>query len=111
MLNLTYEFKEIPTPEPSQIIEQTLEVCRKVWNFVWRERKDWINSGKCQINACSITSEYIIAADAPYSNYASQCKSLTKAKTEFPELSPVNAQALQQVLKKLETAFVDMKRH
>ncbi len=45
MLNLTYEFKAIPTPEQVQLIEHTLNVCRKVWNFALRERKDWINSG------------------------------------------------------------------
>ena len=110
MLNLTFEYKANPTPEQVQMIEHTLTVCRKVWNFALRERKDWINSRKCQINACSISGEYIIPADAPYPNYAQQCKSLTKAKAEFPELATVNAQALQQVLKRLEAAFVDMKR-
>lgn len=35
---------------------------------------------------------------------------LTRAKVEFPELKTVNAQVLQQVLRKLETAFVDMTR-
>ena len=54
MLNLTYEYKAIPTPEQVQIIEHTLTVCHQVWNFALRERKDWINSRKCQINACSI---------------------------------------------------------
>jgi putative transposase len=110
VLNLTFEYKANPTPEQVQMIEHTLTVCRKVWNFALRERKDWINSRKCQINACSISGEYIIPADAPYPNYAQQCKSLTKAKAEFPELATVNAQALQQVLKRLEAAFVDMKR-
>ncbi|HEY9796326.1 MAG TPA: transposase [Leptolyngbyaceae cyanobacterium] len=110
MLNLTYEFKAIPTQKQVQLIEHTLSVCQKVWNFALRERKDWINSRKCHALACSISGEYIIPADAPYPNYANQCKSLTKAKAEFPELATVNAQALQQVLKKLETAFVDMRR-
>jgi putative transposase len=90
--------------------EHTLTVCRKVWNFALRERKDWMSSRKCQINACSISGEYIIPAEAPYPNYARECKSLTIAKAEFPELATVNAQALQQVLKRLEAAFVDMKR-
>jgi putative transposase len=110
VLNLTFEYKANPTPEQVQIIEHTLTVCRKVWNFALRERKDWINSRKCQINACSMESEYIIPADAPYPNYAQQCRTLTIAKTEFPELKTVNAQALQQVLKRLEAAFVGMKR-
>lgn len=110
MLSLTYEYKAIPTSEQVQIIEHTLNVWRKVWNFALRERSYWINSRKCQINACSIASEYIIPADAPYPNYYEQANALTKAKLEFPELKTVNAQVLQQVLRKLETAFVDMRR-
>ena len=110
MLSLTYEYKAIPTPEQIQMIEHTLTVCRKVWNFALRDRKDWIKSRKCQINACSISKEYIIPADAPYPNYYEQANALTKAKLKFPELKTVNAQVLQQVLRKLETAFVDMRR-
>ncbi len=101
MISLTYEFKAIPTKEQVQLIEHTLTVCREVWNFALRERKDWLNSRKCQINACSIESEYIIPTDAPYPNYAQQCKSLTEAKAKLPELATVNAQVLQQVLRKL----------
>jgi len=110
VLTLTYEYKARPTDEQIQLIEHTLDVCRKVWNFALRERKDWINSRKCPINACSIMSEYIISADKSYPNYNAQAKSLTLAKAQFPELKTVNAQVLQQVLRKLETAFIDMKR-
>jgi putative transposase len=110
VLSLTYEYKAIPTPEQVQLIEHTLTVCRKVWNYALRDRKDWLNSRKCQVNACSITSEYIIPTDAPYPSYAQQCKALTVAKQEFPELKTVNAQVLQQVLRKLETAFLDRRR-
>lgn len=110
MLTLTYEYKALPTNEQIQLIEHTLTVCRKVWNFALRERKDWLNSRKCSVNACSVVSEYIMPVDVPYPNWAIQCKSLTAAKEQFPELKTVNAQVLQQVLRKLETAFVDMAR-
>ena len=110
MLTLTYEYKANPTPEQIQLIEHTLDICRKVWNFALCERKDWINSRKSPVNACSISSEYIMSADAPYPNYNRQAKSLTQAKKHYPELTTVNAQVLQQVLRKLETAFIDMKR-
>lgn len=110
MLSLTYEYKANPTKEQMILIEYTLDVCRKVWNFALRERKDWLNSRKSPVNACLITSEYIIPADAPYPNYYTQAKSLTAAKEQYPELKTVNAQVLQQVLRKLETAFIDMKR-
>lgn len=110
MLTLTYEYKALPTNEQIQLIEHTLTLCRKVWNFALRERKDWFNSRKCSVNACSVVSEYIMTVDIPYPNWAIQCKSLTAAKEQFPELKTVNAQVLQQVLRKLETAFVDMTR-
>jgi putative transposase len=110
MLNLNYEYKLKPTDAQVLEIERTLVICRKVWNYALRERKDWINSRKCPINACSIVYEYILSADAPYPNYFVQAAGLTKAKEIYPELKTVNAQMLQQVLRKLETAFVDMKR-
>jgi putative transposase len=110
MLNLSYEYKLRPTDAQVLEIERTLVICRKVWNFALRERKHWINSRKCPINACSIVSEYIIPADANYPNYFVQAAGLTKAKEISPDLKTVNAQMLQQVLRKLETAFVDMKR-
>jgi len=110
VLTLTYQYKANPTNEQIKLIEHTLYVCCQVWNFALRERKDWLNSRKSPVNACSITSEYIIPADAPYPNYNTQAKSLTIAKKQYPELKTVNAQVLQQVLRKLETAFIDMKR-
>jgi putative transposase len=110
VLTLTYEYKAKPTKEQIQVIEHTLEVCRKVWNFALRERKDSLKSRSCQINACSLTSEYIIPASKAYPTYNNQAKSLTLAKEQYPELKTVNAQVLQQVLRKLETAFIDMKR-
>ncbi len=109
MLTLTYEYKLIPSPEQVVIIEDMLAVCRKVWNYALRERKDWINSRKCAVNCCSLYQEYIIPADAPYPNYNRQAASLTKAKKTNPELKRTNAQVLQQVLKNLEKAFSNMK--
>ncbi|MEQ9552514.1 MAG: helix-turn-helix domain-containing protein, partial [Coleofasciculus sp. G3-WIS-01] len=53
MLTLTYEYKIEPTIEQVAAIERYLEVCRKVWNYALRERKDWLNSRKSDVNACS----------------------------------------------------------
>ncbi len=110
MLTLMYCYKINPTPNQVAIIDHTLEVCRQVWNYALRERKDWINSRKCRVDACSIHSEYIIPADAPYPGKSFQEKALTVAKKTSEELRSVNAQVLQQVLRKLDTAFEDMKR-
>ena len=86
MLNLTYEYKLIPTNAQRETLDQWLNICRKVYNFALRERKDWINSRKCAINSCSIKQEYIIPADAPRPTFARQCKTLAFAKKSIPEL-------------------------
>jgi putative transposase len=110
MITLTYSYRINPTSDQAALIDQTLEVCRKVWNYALRERKDWINSRKCRVDACSIRSEYIIPVDAPYPNKGFQEKALTVAKKTNEELRNINAQVLQQVLRKLDPAFEDMKR-
>jgi len=109
MLTLTYEYRLEPNQQQIDKIEHTLDVCRSVWNFALRERKDWHNSRKSPVNACSIQQEYIIPADEPYPNYHKQAKSLTEAKKTDERLKSVNAQVLQQVLRTLDRAFADMK--
>lgn len=109
MLNMTWEFKLQPTAEQVSEIERTLSVCRKVWNYALRERKDWLNSRKSPIHACSIIQEYVMSPEEPFPNYHVQAKRLTHAKELNPELKTVNAQVLQQVLRTLDRAFEDMK--
>jgi putative transposase len=109
MLTLTHEYKLKPTKQQIEDIENILTVCRKVWNYALRERKDWVNSRKCKANACSLEYEYIIKADEPFPNYHIQAKRLTEAKKINPELKSVNAQVLQQVLRTLDRAWDDMK--
>ncbi|MFQ3612766.1 MAG: helix-turn-helix domain-containing protein, partial [Cyanobacteriota bacterium] len=86
MLNMTWEFKLEPTAEQVSEIEHILEVCRKVWNFALRERKDWLDARKCPVNACSIRQEYILPVDTPFPSYHIQTKRLTAAKGDYPEL-------------------------
>ncbi|MEA5469975.1 helix-turn-helix domain-containing protein, partial [Spirulina sp. 06S082] len=37
MLTLTYEYKLIPNEKQIEVIENTLRVCRAVWNYALRE--------------------------------------------------------------------------
>ncbi len=85
-----------------------LETCRKVYNYALAERKAWIESRKCAINACSIRHEYIMPADAPKPSYAGQCKSLAAAKKNIPCLAIPHTHVLQQTLRTLEASFVAM---
>ena len=108
MLTLTYEYKLIPDKQQIEVIENTLDVCRSVWNYAVSERKDWLNSRKSSVNACSLKKEYIIPADTPYPSCNNQSKTLTEAKKTNDRLKLVNAQVLQQVLRTLDRAFADM---
>jgi len=56
-----------------------------------------------------LIKEYIIPADAPYPGYNNQAKALTQAKKNNERLKSVHSQVLQQTLKQLDRAFLDMK--
>lgn len=106
---MTFRYRIYPNLEQEQQMLNWLETCRKVYNHAVRERKDWINSRKCQVDRCSLASEYIIPADAPYPNYYAQKKALTAAKTDFPLIKAVHSQVLQDVIGRVESAFAFMK--
>ncbi len=109
MITLTYQYKLKLNPYQESEVNKILDVCKTVYNYALKERKDWLNSRKSSINSCSIISEYIIPAEAPYPNYNLQAKNLTIAKKTNPKLKSVNAQVLQQTLKTLDRAFSEMK--
>ncbi|MGH7998449.1 MAG: helix-turn-helix domain-containing protein, partial [Brasilonema sp.] len=97
------------TKQQVKIFDDWLEINRKVYNYALAERKDWYKSRSCQVNACSLRSEYIIPADAPRPTIPCQCKSLTAAKEKYPDLKRVQSQVLQQTLKRLENYyFIDV---
>jgi len=108
MLNLTYNYKIIPTQEQIEKIEHNLAVCKSVWNYALAERKLWYNSRSCPINACSIKSEYIVPP-FEYPSYHTQSANLTQAKKTNDFLKSGNAIAMQQTLRKLDRAFNEMK--
>ncbi len=108
MLTRTFEFKLKPTSEQVSIMKSWLIACRKVYNYALAERKAWVNSRKCDVNACSLEQEYIIPADTKRPNFASQCRALTIARKDFPSLGIVHVHVLQETLKRLENAFVAM---
>lgn len=108
MLTMTYAYKLKPTPKQVLDIEDSLNVCRQVWNYALRERKDWCASRKSAVNACSIRGEYILSADEPFPDYHIQAKRLTEARKHIPELANAHSQILQQTLRQLDRAWDDM---
>ena len=110
MITYAYRYKIKPTQSQVRKFEQYLNICRSVYNFAHAERKAWIESRKCLVDRCSINSEYVIPADKPFPNYNVQAKALTEAKRKLPHLKLVNAQCLQQVLRRLDRAWTDFFR-
>ncbi|WP_107669166.1 RNA-guided endonuclease TnpB family protein [Cyanothece sp. BG0011] len=105
MLNLNYCYRIYPDASQEKELLDWLEICRGVYNYALRERKEWISSRKCKVNACSLHSEYIIPADQPFPDYYKQKKALTQAKKEYPSLKRVQSQVLQEVMGRLDKAF------
>lgn len=108
MLTLTYQFQLQPNRQQEAEMVSYLETCRRVYNYALAERKDWVNSRKCAVNACSLKHEYIMPPDAPKPTFARQCKSLAAAKIRIPELALPHTHVLQQALRTLEASFVAM---
>jgi len=108
MLTLNYQFKLKVNKKQASTIDEWLDICRSLFNHALKERKDWIKSRKCAIDRCSIESEYIISPESKKPTYLTQCKNLTQAKKNYPRLKIPCSQVLQQTLKQLETAFVNM---
>ena len=106
---MNYSYRIYPSFEQEARMVSWLEACRGVYNYAVGERKDWIKSRRCQVDRCSLRSEYIIAADAPYPNYYAQKRALTAAKRDFLHLKDVQSQVLQDVVGRVEAAFAARK--
>jgi putative transposase len=101
MLTLNYRYRIYPDATQEQTLIEWMEICRGAFNYALREIKDWCLSRKCQIDRCSLEKEYILPADLRFPNEFYQLNNLPRAKKEFPRLSEVPAQVLQQAIKQL----------
>ncbi len=109
MFTMNYQYRIYPSVEQETRMGSWLEMLRSVFNYALRERKDWINSRKCAINACSLSGEYIMSADAPYPDYYKQQNALTAAKQVLTHLKDIQSQVIQEPLRRVDAAFVARK--
>ena len=105
MLILTYRYRIYPDATQEQTFIEWMEICRGAFNYALREIKDWCDSRKCLIDRCSLEKEYILPADLKFPNEINQLNNLPKAKKEFPRLSEVHSQVLQQAVKQLHRGW------
>ncbi len=105
MLSFTYQFKLKPSKKQIQDIEMYLDVCREVYNWNHRERKDWIKSRKSPVDRCSIEKEYIIPASQPFPNFYIQSNNLTLAKKIHLHLKQVHSNRASIYLEKTRSSL------
>lgn len=105
MLTMNYRYRIYPNITQEQLLFEWMDVCRVAYNYGLREIKDWCNSRKCMVDRCSISHEYIMAADSPFPSEVKQLNALPNAKKVFPRLSEVPSQVLQQAIKQLHRAW------
>ncbi|MEI2583923.1 RNA-guided endonuclease InsQ/TnpB family protein [Scytonema sp. PRP1] len=75
------------------------------YNYALREIKDWCDSRKCLIDRCSLEKEYILPAVLRFPNEVNQLNNLPEAKKDFPKLSEIPSQVLQQAIKQLHRGW------
>jgi putative transposase len=102
---LNYTYRIYPDAQQQDTLNEWLDICRASYNYALRELKDWIASRKCQIDRCSLESEYIMRADYPFPGYHQQQNNLPRAKREFPRLASVSSQVLQTNIRRLHDAW------
>ena len=102
---LNYAYRIYPDAKQQESLNEWLDICRASYNYALRELKDWIASRKCQVDRCSLESEYIMSADYPFPGYHQQQNNLPKAKKEFPRLKQVPSQVLQTNVRRLHDAW------
>ncbi|MCU0538155.1 MAG: transposase [Hydrococcus sp. Prado102] len=105
MLTFNYRYRIYPDIAQQTVLIEWMEICRGAFNFALREIKDWCDSRKCLVDRCSIEKEYILGSELKFPGEVNQLNSLPRAKKEFPCLSEVPSQVLQQAIKQLHRGW------
>ncbi|MGH2514557.1 MAG: RNA-guided endonuclease InsQ/TnpB family protein, partial [Ktedonobacterales bacterium] len=84
----TYQYKLMPTPAQEQALETVLQRCRTLYNVALEQRKTWWQRGQGKSGT-----------------YYQQANELPDLKGACPDYVEVNAQVLQDVLRRLDKTF------
>src|SRR5258708_13634151 len=84
----TFQYKLQPTPQQAAVLEQTLLLCRWLYNCALEQRRTWWGRGQGHA-----------------ATHAQQEAELPDLKATFPEHTPIHSQVVQDVLTRLDRAF------
>ncbi len=105
MITLTHRYRIYPDATQEQMFIEWMDICRGAYNYALWEIKDWCDSRKCSIDRCSLVHEYILSPELKFPSEIAQLNNLPRAKKEFPKLSEVPSQVLQQTIKQLHLGW------
>ncbi len=86
-MNKTYQFRIYPTKKQETTLGEWLALCCQVYNAALQERRDAYRMAGISLG------------------FAHQCAELPECKEVYPELAEVNAQVLQNVVKRVDRSF------
>ncbi|WIG61758.1 MAG: Mobile element protein [Ktedonobacterales bacterium] len=84
----TFKYQLMPTPAQAQALETVLSRCRTLYNIALEQRKTWWQRGQ-----------------GKSATYYQQATELPDLKTACPDYTEVNAQVLQDALRRLDKTF------
>lgn len=129
---LTYKYKLKPTPQHISVFQSWLELCRRQYNYRLGQRFNWYEATRSRVDACPLVVSIVpveeIYQEIPLTRtftkgkrkgeevsniseqgyvdwFPVQQSDLKQTKILFPEYKQLDAQVLQNVVKRVEYAF------
>ena len=102
-MRLAYQYRLLPSPQQSAELNRWLDMLRHAYNWLLADRFDWYEQNRCSINACPLVCSIAQAREQP--DYYSQKRGLVLLKRERPWYAAINAQVLQDMVKRVKLAF------
>jgi putative transposase len=102
-MRLAYQYRLLPTPQQSAELDRWLDMLRHAYNWLLADRFDWYERNRCSINACPLVCSIAEPREQP--DYYSQKRGLVRLKRERPWYGDINAQVLQDMVKRVKLAF------
>lgn len=103
-MRISYQYRLKPTKEQAAVFTRWLDMLRHQYNWLLAERFNWYEQNRSPIDRCSLFVECLPELkERP--DYYSQKQSLVELKKSHPWYRDVNAQVLQDMVKRVDLAF------
>src|SRR4028118_2085197 len=102
-MRTAYQYKLRPTKQQVIELDRWLSMLSAQYNYLLADRFNWYEQNRSPVNACHLVCYLPELRDNP--DYCSQKKTLPKLKKTHPWYSEIYSQVLQDVVKRVKSAF------